>query len=497
MAFGLTTTGLEIKRIADIKPEIEEVLRQKLGNAVNLLPEGVFGNLVGAFSEREALIWELAEDIHHSFNPDDAEGVSLDNVVAFNGIRRLASAKSVQRNQLLFGDVGATIPVDTQISVNGNPDAKFKTRNSVTLLAGLNAIQELAFSGEPDAGQFTLIHRTQETVVIPFSAAASDLQNALNTLPHLSGVVVTGNFATGFQIEFDGDDGLQSQSALTVGVNTLTEALVAIVTSVTPAQIGEPQGLVDLEALEAGPVDAPIGTLTVIDTPVSGLSRTINVEATVIGRNREDDVDLKARREETLAVGGNATIEAIRSKIKNLEGVTDAFVFENDTLVPDLDGRPGKSFECVVDGGDEDALAEVIWRSKPGGIQPYGQITKTVIDSQGVGRTIRFSRPIEVAIYTSLDLTVDSGVFPVNGALKAKELIVAWGAFLGIGRDVIVYPQLVAQLVSIPGILDVRVRIDTSPVSTTPGDPAVDDNIDIQPFEVASFADSDTEVNVL
>lgn len=85
----------------------------------------------------------------------------------------------------------------------------------------------------------------------------------------------------------------------------------------------------------------------------------------------------------------------------------------------------------------------------------------------------------------------------MNGALKAKELIIAWGAFLGIGRDVIVYPQLVAQLVSIPGILDVRVRIDTSPVSTTPGDPALDDNIDIQPFEVASFADSDTEVNVL
>jgi uncharacterized phage protein gp47/JayE len=298
-------------------------------------------------------------------------------------------------------------------------------------------------------------------------------------------------------VEFDGDDGLQAQQLITLGANTLTAAAVPVVVSIAPTQVGEPQALVDLEAVTAGPIDAPIGTLTVIDTPVSGLNRTINVEATVIGRNLESDVQLKARREETLAVGGNATIEAIRSKIKNLEGVADAFVFENDTLVTDIDGRPGKSYEAVVDGGDEDAIADVIWKSKPGGIRTYGQISRNVIDSQGVTRVIQFSRPTQVRIYTSLDLTVDVAAFPVNGALKVKELLLAWGASLGIGKDVIVYPQLVAQLASVPGILDVRVRIDTSPVSNTPGDPALDDNIDIQPFEVASFADADTGVNVL
>lgn len=497
MAFGLTPTGLEIKRLADIKPEIEDVLRQRLGNSINLLPEAVFGQIVGTFSEREASVWEVVEDVHHSFNPDEAEGVSLDNTVAFNGIRRLNSAKSIQRNQLLFGDVGTPVPVNTQLSVDGNPDAKFKTRNSVTLVAGLNAIQEVAFGSVPDAGSFTLVHRMQETVAIPFGAVALDVQNALNGLPHLSGVVVTGNFTAGFTIEFDGDDGLQAQELVTVGANSLTDSAVPVAITPAPIQIGLPQALVELEAVEAGPVDAPIGTLTVIDTPVSGLNRTINVEATVIGRNRENDVQLKARREETLAVGGNATIEAIRSKIKNLEGVADAFVFENDTLVTDIDGRPGKSYECVVDGGDEAALADVIWKSKPGGIRTYGQITENVVDSQGVTRVIQFSRPTQVRIYTSLDLTVDVATFPINGALKAKELIVAWGAGLGIGKDVIVYPQLVAQLAEVPGILDIRVRIDTSPVSNTPNDPAVDDNIDIQPFEVASFAEGDTVVNVL
>jgi len=497
VAFGLTVTGFIAKRLADIKPEIEDILRQRLGNAINLLPETVFGQIVGTFSEREASLWEVAEDVYHSQYPDDAEGVSLANAVAFNGIEVIDAEKSVQENQLFFGDIGTTIPIETQFSVNGNSNAKFKLISPITLVAGQDSIQEVSFSTVPDAGQFTLIHRNQETVTIPFSAVAMDVQNALNSLPHLSGVVVTGDFADGFQIEFDGNDGLQAQSSISIGVNTLTTSMVVCTPTITSIQTGEPQGMADLEALETGPIDAPIGTLTVIDTPVSGLSRTINVEATVIGRDRETDTQLKARRQETLAVGGNATLEAIRSKLKNLEGVSDAFIFENDTLINDIDGRPGKSYECVVDGGDEDEIAITIWKSKPGGIRTYGQISQNITDSQGNTRTIQFSRPTEISIYTSLDLTVDSTVFPFNGALKAKELIVAWGAFLGIGRDVIVYPQLVAQLVSIPGILDIRVRIDTSPVSTTPNTPAVDDNIDIQPFEVASFAETNTEVNIL
>lgn len=497
MAFGLSATGLEIKRLADIKPEIEEILRKRLGNAINLLPETVFGQIVGVFSDREAKIWELIEDVYHSQYPDDAEGVSLYNAAAFNGIEIIDAAKSVQKNQLLFGDVGAAIPIYTQFSVDGNPDAKFKTRNSVTLVAGLNAIQKITFSIAPDGGSFSLKHRGYITAAIPYSTTASDVQTALNNLVRLSGVVVTGNFGVGFTIEFAGNDGLQPQELLSVQSNTLTEELDPVLMTLEHMQVGEVQGLVDLEALEAGPIDAPIGTLTVIDTPVSGLSRTINVESTTIGRNRETDVEFKARRKETLAVGGNATLEAIRSRILNLDGVTNAFIFENDTLEDDGDGRPGKSYESVIDGGATALIASTIWKSKPAGIRTHGTISENVLDSQGVTRIVRFSRPTQVAIFLSLDLTVDPVLFPNNGALTAKSTLLSWGNALAIGQDVIVYPLLVSQLASIPGILDVRIRIDKLPVSNTPGSPALDDNINILAFEVASFAESNTVVNVL
>lgn len=497
MAFGLSATGLEIKRLADIKPEIEGILRQRLGNSINLLPETVFGQIVGIFADREAEIWELIEDVYHSQYPDDAEGVSLYNAAALNGIEIIDAAKSTQKNQLLFGDVGTPVPINTQFSVDGNPDAKFKTKNSVTLVAGLNAIQKISFSIMPDAGAFTLRHRGFVTASILYSATAADIQNSLNALVRLNGVIVTGNFTTGFTIQFDGDDGLQPQELIAIQVNTLSEDSDPVTITIAHDQIGIVQGIVDLEALETGPIDAPIGTLNIIDTPVSGLDRTINTESTTIGRNRETDVEFKARRKETLAVGGNATLEAIRSRILNLEGVTNAYIFENDSLIDDGDGRPGKSYESVIDGGETLLIAQTIWRSKPAGIRTHGTISQAVLDSQRVTRTIRFSRPTQIAIFLSLDLTVDPAVFPANGGLTAKNLILSWGNALGIGQDVIVYPLLVAQVASVPGILDMRVRIDKVPVSNTPGDPAVDDNVPIQPFEVASFAETNTVVSVL
>jgi uncharacterized phage protein gp47/JayE len=237
--------------------------------------------------------------------------------------------------------------------------------------------------------------------------------------------------------------------------------------------------------------------LTVIDTPVSGLTRTINTQATVVGRNKETDIELRQRRASTLSVAGKATIDAIRANLRNIPGVNNVEPFENEEITTDGDGRPGKSFEMVVDGGADQDIANAIWASKPAGIKPYGAISVNVTDSLGQTRVVSFSRPTEVRIFTSLDLTVDSSIFPANGAALVQAAVMAWGNTLGISVSIIVYPQLVAQLNSIPGILDVVVRIDRSAVSTTPGSPAHDNNVAIAAFEIASFAAGDTGVNIL
>lgn len=495
---GLTPQGFEKKNLATIRQEIEAKLKTTFGFFINLLPGSVFSLLTGIFAEREASLWDLAEEVYNSRYPSTAAGVNLDNVVDINGITRLEATKSRQNNVHLFGTIGTTVPAGTQFSVEGNPTARFRTLAPVTLIAGTDEVQELSFSAVPSSGTFQLGHRDEGTELLDFDATAEDIQDALNALTHLSGVVVTGDFSSGFEITFSGDDGLQDQPLISVLENELLDgSLDPVDADVTVTVAGEPQGVVNTEAVDFGPVDAPFMTLNVIDTPVSGLDRVINYDETVLGRDEETDAELRERRADTLQIAGNATVDAIRSRLRNLEGVRDALIFENDTLVTDMDGRPGKSYECVVDGGDQQEIADTIWESKPAGIRTHGGINVNVLDSQGVTRVVRFSRPNDVEIYFSLDLTVDALLFPVDGETLVENTLIAWGNSLGIGKNVIVYPQLIAQLNTIPGILDVTVRIDTSPVSNTPNDPAVDDNITIAADEVSAWDVTRGTVNIL
>lgn len=495
---GLTENGFEKKNLSTIRQEIEDAFRAAFGTFINLLPSSIFQTIIGIFAERESLIWDLAEEVYNSQYPDTADGVNLDNVVGINGVTRLEATRSRQNNELLFGDIGTLVPAGTQISVFGNPLAKFLTQAPVTLVAGVNETQEIEFSALPNAGTFKLSFRNQVTTALAHNAANSVIQAALNNLSSLSGVVVTGDYATGILVSFEGEDGLQDQPLIAVVDNVLVDnSANPVDMSVTQIVPGEPQGLVDLVAVDTGQVDAPIGTLIVIDTPVSGLDRVVNVEEASLGRERETDAQLRARRATTLQIAGNATPDAIRSRILNIEGVRNCLVFENTTLVTDLDGRPGKSYEVVVDGGDNQDIADVIWLSKPAGIETYGGISVNVVDSQGVTRVVKFSRPTQVNIYFSIDLTVDPLTFPDNGTAIAEQAIIDWGNKIGIGGDIIVYPQLVAQLNPIPGILDMTIRIDDAVVSTTPGDPAEDDNIVVSANQVAAFDALRGNINIL
>ena len=49
-------------------------------------------------------------------------------------------------------------------------------------------------------------------------------------------------------------------------------------------------------------------------------------------------------------------------------------------------GRPPKSFEAVVEGGSDQAVAQEIWLTKPAGIETYGNVNNgngiTILDSQ-------------------------------------------------------------------------------------------------------------------
>jgi uncharacterized phage protein gp47/JayE len=382
---GITATGFERKRLADIKVDIENELKTTFGNGINLDPESVFGQIVGIFAEREDLVWQGLEDVYNSQYPDTAFGVSLDNVAALTGIQRIPARPAVA-NVTLTGSVGTIIPLGSLVAVPNN------------------------------GPQFKTLTQT----VIPSGSSIS----------------------------------------------------------------------VSVESVNTGLITAAAGTITAIVTPITGWNAVTNPLDATPGNEVESDTALRIRREQQLQKSGAATVEAMRASLLTVSGVTQVIIFENTSMVTDLNGLPPKSFQAFVQGGANQAIGNKIWAVKAAGILSYGTITTSVVDSQGITHLINWSRPVEKNIYVIVNLTTNPSKFPVNGATLTRDAILAYGSALEIGDPVIVIPEMIASIASISGILNATILVGLSPNPT--GSANIIQNVN----EIAKFDSTRITVNV-
>lgn len=481
--YGVTAAGFVIPQLTDIQSEINNTLTNQFGANIDLSASGPFGQLSGIFSEREYLLWAAMADVYNSQYPNTAFGASLDNVGSISGIPRLGALASTIVGVKLYGTPGTLVPALTvQFSVFNSPSSIFQTTGSATLVAGQNCIQTLSFSSVPDVGNWELSINASQTTLLAFNANAVAVQTAIRLLEFCGGCVVTGDYTVGFTVTFAGagTGGLMVQPIFIIASNTLTRSSVPVVVTPLITQPGIDQGIVNVSAVSTGPVVANTGTLTVINTPISGLSGVLNVVDAVVGRNVESDNAYRARRATELQIAGAGTFEAIRSKLIQLSGVTAVILFENSTDIPDAQGRPPHSFEAVVQGGDDQTIADLIWQVKPAGIQTDGGQSETITDSEGQVHTVKFSRPTPLLIYMIVNLTVDV-TYPSNGDAVVKQLLVDYGNALGIGESVIVIPKLISAIASVQGIDDAVILIGTAPSPTLPN------NIIVSLNQVATF----------
>lgn len=489
VTYGLTSSGFVLKRLDIIKTEMEALLRAGLGNGINLLPTELLGQMVGIVSERAALEWEAAQAVYNAFSPSIASGVSLDNVVEITGIKRLQATKG-KGSGYAYGTLGITIPKGSILSVAGNSDAKFVTVAGATIGAGTNEVQDIDFSAVPDAGNWTLSFDGEETGQLAFNDNAAAVQATLNGLQNLSGVTVAGNYTNGFTVTFSGADGQKDQPMLQVGTNTLTKLGTQVNMTIAETTKGVlPNVLVLLEAQTAGKIVAYANTLTVIETPIAGWTSFNNLTDIDPGKNIETDSELRLRREKTLSTAGAATLDAIRSRILEIDAVDDCKVFHNINLIPDAQGRPGKSVEAVVLGGTDQDIANAIWATVAAGIETYGSVTKQVIDSQGYTHNVKFSRPTPVPIYFIVNIITDA-TFPVGGATSVKQAIADYGdENFNVGDDVIT-TRFFCPINTVQGITDIEVFIGTAP------NPNSDANIAISDTQISTFDTANITVNV-
>lgn len=202
----------------------------------------------------------------------------------------------------------------------------------------------------------------------------------------------------------------------------------------------------------------PANTVNVIVNPIIGVTSATNLSETIKGQDVESDTQFKTRYEETTQGGDGSTAIAIRNNLLKVTGVTSATVKENDTN-DTVDDVPPHNIYALVKGGNNADIANAIFAKKPGGIGTHGTTSITIIDSQGIGKVINFSRPTSKTVYANITITKTSD-YPANGDELIKESIVKYINNLSIDEDVIIYKIIntIAQL-GISGIDDIHIEL--------------------------------------
>lgn len=455
---GLSNSGFEIKRLADLKADDDALAVQLFqdqvapGDIVDTSASSTIGRLIGLHIPSLADLWEVAQQVYLAFDPNSATGIALDNLVAYGGLIR--GEQTFSTAQALFtGDVGTLI--DAGLTVRGTTTGEdFIVRSSVAINAtGASGIGVQATT-VTDSTLYTITYIGATTT---------------NTISYTSGIGATqASIQAGIQAVIQA-----SHPTLTATItnNILYIDRVSVFDTVnftSSANIGivKARKVGSLTAVNAGPIEGEANTITSIQTPKTGWDSVTNPTAVVPGEDVETDEELRERFRQSKYVRASNILEALYSDLISLENVVEVQIYENDTDVVDSNGVPAHSFLPIILGGDPLDIAETIWENKPLGIRSYGNTTQTIYDSQGFPHEIGFERPNPVDIYIRMDLTTNSN-YPQNGDdLIRSNLASYFTSAFGIGDDVI-YSRLYTPINSVPGHAVNSLEVSTDGVTWT------------------------------
>lgn len=354
----------------------------------------------------------------------------------------------------LYGTNGTIVPAISGIATIDTGVA-FATDNVVTIADGVFNVFTFVALAIP-----TLITVVigGETTLTTTDGTAEDVRNAV-ALQLLGNTKVATLYTIGVQ-----PDG---KAILLVQKTSTWTATIAGSGSVYPATIGFASASV------TGPQNAAAGTITRITSALAGWVGVVNVIDATVGTRTQTDAQYKAGHVTALQSKGFATPRGLAGQLLALAGVTAVRIYMNTTNAV-VAGRPSHSFEAVVLGGDQFAIAETIWLNHTTGTQSFGSTTIVVTDDQGLvpqPRDIMFSRPTSRYAWARIGIKKGEG-FPLLPLTDVQSLISqvleTWGNGLGIGGDIYVV-QVSGQVNgSLAGVAELSIEIATTPTTVGP-----------------------------
>ena len=423
---GITPQGFVGLRLPEIKADIEQRLTTAFGQ-IDLREESIFGQQVGIHSELDAILWQLAEDVYNSQYPDTASGISLDYAVSLNNVTRIPATPTTV-SAVVYGLRGTVLPVGREASNPSTGDV-YRTSQAVTISltnAVYAAISVVAAAEQPYTITINSVPYTYTGE--PGDTAQDILQGLFTALS--SSAVVTRTIVTG--------------SLRLAAVSA--SAAITITTNLTTTEVGTPASFA---AIDTGAKLLPVGALSRIETPVSGWARVTNLVEGETGTDRETDGELRIRREQSIQLTATNTLDAIVSRLLQIAGVTDQSVLQNTGTTTDPDGTPPQHVWAVVEGGDDNEIAQVLFEAVAGGIGLRGAQEVTVTSEITQREYImKFDRPTYVEPVIVVEYLPLAG-FPQNGEQLIIDALVT--QVYGIG-ETLVYSRLYTPINTVPGV---------------------------------------------
>lgn len=458
---GLSRQGLEIKTLDDVltdyKTQAASIFSDLVpaGDVVDVSSVGALGRMIGVIAPAEASLWEALQQVFDSFNPTTAIGVALDNIVALSGIARL-SAQATRAQVLLEGNPNIIISSPQGKAYSSSTQRVFSILNPVTLnmksASGIGVYPstvanstDYRFSYSTDGVNFIDAIYTSPASGSTAQSIMDGLQNKVNSL-----------FGSTFTT-------YQSNGRLYITRTDPFQTAEFSVSANVQVQKVRKLGIVVDDIV--GPYPQEALAIDTISVPISGWDSVVNPVAATTGRLTETDEELRERFRNSKFYQSQNIIEGILDAIRNVPGVTDVVVYENDTNAPNSIGVPAHSFLPIVLGGLPSDVATAIWENKPTGIPSVGNTTVQIADSQGLLHSVSYRQPTEIQVYVKMTIS-NLGTMPGDADAQIKQQLVDYSEnnqFIG---DDVIYSRLYTPINSIPGFTVNSMTIGTSPNPT-------------------------------
>lgn len=445
---SLTEQGFERPRLPEIKADYDQRFIDALG-PVNTNPDSVIGQMIAIFAAALDDAYEAIQDTYDAMYPSTAEGVSLDSSVSFVGLERLAAAPTVVI-AMCYGVEGTLVPA---AAITRSIDNRQYAADADTVISRANAGDVLI-----------------EVVTVTNSASYQIIANGVSHTYVADAATTAEEILAGLLAEFDPLDFLVAIEGTNLRIRAANQTdgfPLTVDAKLGISKLGTP---VAFTALVQGEYALPAGALTAIDSSLVGWDEVYNLVDGTIGRFVESDEELRLRHADSVRVSGAATAAAIRSRLlAEVESVTYVALYENRTGTVDAFGLPSHSFETVVSGGTDQAIADKLFEVKPAGIETFGNTAVDVLDENGDVQVCNFSRPTDK--YAWIKVTVDAlnteETLTTEIVQAIKDAVLAYGQALSIGDDIILQRIYGPIYDATQGLAEITIEADLTPA---PGD---------------------------